>query len=140
MTGPDEQIPPAVPAAEAAPAETAALPGEHRGGYHRQFTDPVPITAAVHTEPDPLEPGARRSLPRSAGWALAFGILGLIASFLVGWGFPIGLVGAGLAIAALRRPWESRPVAVWGLCLSVLSVLYSAGWLWWAAAQGPLWV
>ena len=62
----------------------------------------------------------------------------LNVSFLVGWGFFIGLVGAGLAIAALRRPWESRPLAVWALCLSTLSVLYSAGWLWWASTQGPL--
>ena len=67
-----------------------------------------------------------------------FGILGLAVSFLVGWGFLIGLVGAGLAIAALRRPWESRQLAVWALCLSLVSVVYSAGWLWWASTQGPL--
>ena len=29
-------------------------------------------------------------------------------------------------------------IAVWALCLSLLSVLYSAGWLWWASTQGPL--
>ena len=56
----------------------------------------------------------------------------------MGWGFLIGLVGAGLAIAALRRPWESRQLAVWALCLSLVSVVYSAGWLWWASTQGPL--
>ena len=42
------------------------------------------------------------------------------------------------AIAALRRPWESRSLAVWALCLSLVSVIYSAGWLWWASTQGPL--
>ena len=65
-------------------------------------------------------------------------VLGLIVSFLVGWGFLIGLVGVGLAIAALRRPWESRPIAAWALCLSILSLVYSGGWLWWASTQGPL--
>lgn len=83
-------------------------------------------------------PSADSALPRSGAWALVFGILGLAVSFLVGWGFLIGLVGAGLAIAALRRPWESRQLAVWALCLSLVSVVYSAGWLWWASTQGPL--
>jgi hypothetical protein len=46
--------------------------------------------------------------------------------------------GSGLAVVALRRPWESRAVAVWALCLSLLSLAYSAGWLWWASTQGPL--
>lgn len=77
-------------------------------------------------------------LPRSAPWALTFAVLGLIVSMLVGWGFLIGLVGAVLAIMAIRRPWESRAVAVWALCLSLLSLAYSAGWLWWASTQGPL--
>ena len=44
----------------------------------------------------------------------------------------------GLAVIALRRPWESRSIAAWALCLSLLSLLYSAGWLWWASTQGPL--
>ena len=71
-------------------------------------------------------------------WALTFAVVGLAVSLLVGWGFLIGLVGVVLAILALRRPWESRPVAVWALCLSALSLVYSAGWLWWASTQGPL--
>lgn len=120
-------------------AATAVLPGEHRGGFHRELTEPVPITATVRTD-DRWQADAAPAapLPRSAWWALTFGILGLIVSFVVGWGFLIGLVGVGLAIAALRRPWESRSVAVWALCLSALSLVYSVGWLWWASTQGPL--
>lgn len=146
-TAPPAAVPPAAgpspkvepPSADVAPGATAALPGAHRGGFQREFTEPVPITATTHTEPDwKAEPEAPPPLPRSAPWALVFGILGLIASFLVGWGFLIGFVGAGLAIAALRRPWESRELAVWALCLSLLSLVYSAGWLWWASTQGPL--
>ena len=122
-------------------ADSAALPGEHRGGFQREFTEPVPITQTTKTEADwtaAPAPRAADALPRSGAWALVFGILGLGVSFLVGWGFLIGFVGAGLAIAALRRPWESRSLAVWALCLSLVSVIYSAGWLWWASTQGPL--
>ncbi|WP_292678377.1 MULTISPECIES: hypothetical protein [unclassified Microbacterium] len=137
-------LPPAPPAAHLdAPSDdvvlatSAALPGEHHGGFARELTGPLPITASVHTELD-WAPATASPLPRSAPWALLFGILGLIVSVLVGWGFLIGLVGAGLAVVALRRPWESRQAAVWALCLSVVSLIYSAGWLWWASTQGPL--
>lgn len=127
------------PSEDVAVADSAALPGAHRGGFQRGFTEPVPITASVHTEVAwAPEPEADTALPRIAAWALTFSILGLIVSLLVGWGFPIGLVGVALAIVALRRPWESRGVAVWALCLSILSIMYSAGWLWWASTQGPL--
>lgn len=69
---------------------------------------------------------------------MTFAVLALFVSFFVGWGVLIGLLGVVLAILALRRPWESRALAVWALCLSVLSLVYSAGWLWWASTQGPL--
>ncbi|MFT3798221.1 hypothetical protein [Microbacterium sp.] len=125
------------PTDDVEPAPTAALPGEHRGGFQRELTGPVPIAASIHTEVGPTAP-VPAALPHSAGWALTFAILGLIVSLLVGWGFLIGLLGLGLAIAALRRPWEARGVAIWALCLSLVSIVYSAGWLWWASTQGPL--
>lgn len=74
------------------------------------------------------------TLPRSASWALTFAVLGLVMSLVVGWGFPVGIAGVVLAILVLRQPGERRGMAVWALCLSLLSLLYSAGWLWWAAA------
>lgn len=118
-------------------ADAAALPGTHRGGFAREFTAPTqivePVHAAVEWAPAPAAP-----LPRAGGWALMFAVLGLAVSFIVGWGFPIGILGVILAIIALRRPWESRPMAVWALCLSTLSLIYSAGWLWWAWSQGDL--
>lgn len=64
-----------------------------------------------------------------AGWALAFAILALIVSLFVGWGFPLGIVAIVAAILALRRPLESRAVAVWAMALGAVSMLYSAGWL-----------
>jgi len=160
---PRPELPPRVearveaPSADVAPADSAALPGVHRGGFQRELTEPVPVAVPlVPSAGSPLasppgvaatgwapEPDVRWApepevLPRSAPWALTLAVLGLIVSLLVGWGFLIGLAGAVLAIVALRRPWESRAVAVWALCLSVLSLAYSAGWLWWASTQGPL--
>lgn len=69
---------------------------------------------------------------------LGFAIVGLIASFVVGWAFPLGIVGLVCGVRSLRRGTESRAVAVWAIALAVLSVLYSVGWLVWAAFQAGL--
>ncbi|MFT4220671.1 MAG: hypothetical protein QM611_09155, partial [Microbacterium sp.] len=74
----------------------------------------------------------RRGLAR---WALGFSVVALAVSLFVGWGLPVGLVGVVAAAFALRRPGESRQLAVWALVLGILSVLYSVGWLLWAASQ-----
>lgn len=151
---------PAVPAAPAAPgpaveaaspdvdpaAEASPLPGVHRGGFSRLPTAPIDVT----TQSAPSEPGgeyapvdwtpaADVSTQRGlAGWALGFAIIGVIVSLFVGWGFPIGLVAVVTAIVALRRPIESRAIAVWALVLGVVSILYSAGWLLYAALRADL--
>lgn len=153
---PAPQTATAVPAAVESPSpdvaladEASPLPGVHRGGFLRLPTAPIAVT----TESAPGEPGAsevpapvvewlmpppappRRGL---ANWALAFSIMGLFVSLFVGWGFPIGLVGMISAILALRRPLESRAVAVWALVLGIVSVLYSVGWLLYAASRANL--
>lgn len=127
--------------------EASPLPGAHRGGFTRLPTAPVPVTV----ETAPAEPGGDLSpevvwakpeddaLSRGlAGWALAFGIVGLVVSLFVGWGFPIGLVAVVSAIIALRRPLESRAVAIWAIALGVVSIIYSAGWLLFAAMRANL--
>jgi hypothetical protein len=160
MPHPAERPEPAAPAADsgrprveqpspdvAAADEASALPGVHRGGYLRLPTAPV----AVVSQSAPAEPGTEDDVPVAvaqwlmpasepahrglAAWALAFSIGGLIVSLFVGWGFPIGLVGVVSAILALRRPLESRAVAVWALVIGVVSILYSAGWLLYAAGR-----
>ena len=97
------------------------------------------------TNSDPSRPAIEKPRPHAArprrglaAWALAFSIGGLVISLFVGWGFPIGLVGIVSAILALRRPLESRAVAVWALVLGIVSVLFSAGWLLFAASQANL--
>ncbi|WP_375385876.1 hypothetical protein [uncultured Microbacterium sp.] len=122
-------------------AETSVLPGAHRGGFSRLFTAPVGIAEQARADADADAPGGWEAVEPPpiyrgiAGWALGFSIVGLIASLFVGWGFPVGLVGIIAAIVSLRRPVESRAVAVWALVLGGVSVLYSAGWLARAAIQ-----
>jgi hypothetical protein len=148
--GPHEGRPLAEPAVEAPSAdvevadEASPLPGVHRGGFARLPTAPIAVTsqtapAEPGTSDDPL-PTATWLVPPPeeprrgvAGWALAFSIIGLVVSMFVGWGFPIGLVGVITAILALRRPLESRSVAIWALVIGLVSLLYSAAWLVWAA-------
>lgn len=132
------------PSEDVAPvAAESALPGHHRGGFERWPTAPVGVTPTV-SAPDldapvlwaPAEPAApARGM---AAWALGFAITGLVVAMFVGWGFPLGLVAIVTAIVALRRPLESRQIAVWALVLGVVSLAYSAGWILYATSRGPL--
>lgn len=141
-----EALPPAL-AAMFENTDSVAVVPEGDGADFDSVVRTGPITgpgdvAVAETVPDTVVQADVRwaedpeILPRSAGWALTFAVLGLVMSFIVGWGFPIGIVGMILAILALRRPWERREVAVWALVLSLLSLVYSAGWLGWAFSQG----
>jgi hypothetical protein len=137
------------PSPDVALAEEASpLPGAHRGGFRRLPTAPIPVTV----QSAPVEPGTEEEAPSAqwlasgepalhrglAGWALAFAIVGLVVSLFVGWGFPIGLVAVISAILALRRPLESRAMCVWAIAIGVVSILYSAGWLLYAATRANL--
>ncbi len=129
--------------------EASPLPGVHRGGFSRLPTAPVAVTtvsapAEPSTEIDPA-PVAVWLMPEPApphrwlaSWALAFSVSGLIVSLFVGWGFPIGMVGVVTGILAIRRPLESRATAIWAIVLGSVSILYSAGWLLWAASRANL--
>jgi hypothetical protein len=137
------------PRVEAAPADLAAtpdatpLPGAHRGGFSRALTGPVALTI----ESAPVEPGTEDAdytpaewvTPppgiRFASWALGFAIVGLLVSLVVGWGFLLGIVAIVAGVMALRRR-ESRALAVWEIAIAGVSILYSVGWLVFAATQG----
>ncbi|BFM24446.1 hypothetical protein [Microbacterium sp. che218] len=80
----------------------------------------------------PPAPPTPRSL---APGALAAAILALVASFFTGWLLPLGAVAVILSIVSLRRPHDSTRVGVWSLCLSLLSIVFSAGWLIWGFSQ-----
>lgn len=151
-------IPPAVSAVVEPPSpdvaladEASPLPGAHRGGFHRLPTAPVGITEQIA----PREPGtesgptptvtaqwlmASPAPPRRglAAWALVFALLGLVVSLFVGFGFPLGLVAIVAGLLALRRALESTALAWWAIGLGVLSLVYSGGWLYFAATQTNL--
>ena len=117
-----------------AAGETWVLPGAHRGGFSRELTAPVDVTRLQHDEVEVGEGWAESPpMPRGtrAGWTLGLAIAGLVVSIFVGWGFPLGITALILGILALRSPIEKRPVAIWGIVLAAVSLLYSAGWLMW---------
>lgn len=121
----------------------SGLPGHHRGGFERWPTAPVGLPPTV-SAPDldapvlwaPAEPAAPAR--GTAAWALVFAIIALLVSMFVGWGFLLGISAIVTAIIALRRPLESRQVAIWALVLGVVSLVYSAGWLLYATSRGDL--
>ncbi len=113
------------------PGAVAALPGEHRGGFATPPTAPVPLTVVAEHPYEPVTvtvPVASSPPWRPGVYALVFAIIGLGASILVGWAFPLGLIGLALGIVAVRRP-DQRVAGVWAVALSAASLVYSAGWL-----------
>ncbi|UYO96333.1 hypothetical protein OED01_12070 [Microbacterium sp. M28] len=125
------------------PAGSARLPGARREGYTKLPTGPVGIEPVVVSGPDAdavgsWEPSTTDPIEdntRLAPWALLAAVVALIASFFVGWGIPVAIVAVIAAIMSLRRPLESRPIAIWALVLGIIATLYSGGWLVWAAMQ-----
>ncbi|MFD1494522.1 MULTISPECIES: hypothetical protein [Microbacterium] len=116
------------------------IPGAARTGYTQLPTAPVILAThgPVEGESSPWSPPPPARRAAVAAWALALAIVALGASFFVGWMLPFGLAGFVVAIVALRRPRESRAMAVWALVLSLVSIAYSAGWLLWVIPQLPL--
>jgi hypothetical protein len=127
--------------------EESAIPGAHRGGFARWPTAPIGVAETIGpVEPSEIAdprvqwapPEPRAPYRGLAEWALGFAIVAIVVALFVGWGFPLGLVAIVSAIIALRRPLERRAVAVWSLVIGSVSVLYSAGWLLYAASRTNL--
>ncbi|RKT36198.1 hypothetical protein DEU34_0709 [Microbacterium sp. AG1240] len=106
-------------------AATAVLSGDDEAVTH---APPLVATATTPRAPRPVV----------GPWALGLAVVSLAASFVGGWMLPLGLVAIVTAIVASRRPVERRGVVVWAIVLGALSVLYSAGWLLWAASRAGL--
>lgn len=83
----------------------------------------------------PYVPPVPPAPPSLAPWALALATLALLGSLFTGWLLPLGVTGVVLATLSLRRPNDSRRAAVWALCLAVLSLVFSVGWLVWGFSQ-----
>jgi len=129
------------------PASTARIPGAPRDEYTKFPTGPVnsqPLVASGPAETSGMPvaqwaPDSGESVVddggRLAPWALIAAIVALITSWFVGWGIPLAIIAAIAAIMSLRRPVESRAIAMWALVLGLAATIFSLGWLIWAAMQ-----
>ncbi|MDF2045272.1 hypothetical protein [Microbacterium sp. Kw_RZR3] len=73
--------------------------------------------------------------PSLAPWALLLAIASLASSFFWGWLLPLSAVAAIVATMSLRRAHDGRRAATWALVLSLVSGVFSAGWLVWGFSQ-----
>lgn len=77
------------------------------------------------------------SSPSSAGktattrstWSLVTGVVGLVVSVFVGWGFPLSIVAIVLGLGARRREPQGRGRALTGLVTGFVGLACSVGWL-----------
>ncbi|WP_285138140.1 hypothetical protein [Microbacterium sp. lyk4-40-TSB-66] len=83
----------------------------------------------------PYVPPVPPTPPSLAPWALALAILALSGSLFTGWLLPLGVTAVVFAALSLRRAHDGRRAAVWALCLAVLSLVFSVGWLVWGFSQ-----
>lgn len=113
-----------------------------RRAYERVATDAVElIENLVHDAPPPRP--ARESAPvvvarrrrPLAGASLTASVFGLTLSWLMPWAMPVSILGAVLAIVALRRTWEQREPAWWGLGLGVAGAACASFWIGWIITQ-----
>jgi len=127
------------------PQGPASMPGASKG-YGKLPTGPVsvePVVSGPDADAQAFDdtdwtPTANREPvddARLAPWALFAAIVALATSMFVGWGIPVAIVAVIAAVMSLRRPMESRAMAVWALVLGLAATLFSAGWLIWAAMQ-----
>lgn len=115
-----------------------------RRAYERVATDAVElIENLVHDAPPPLparkpasaaSPAPRRGRPL-AGASLTASVFGLTLSWLMPWAMPVSILGAVLAIIALRRSWEQHEPAWWGLGLGIAGTACASYWIGWIIAQ-----
>lgn len=128
------------------PAGAARMPGAAHGEYTKLPTGPVGAQPLIVSGPaEPVGAPAVQWAPdageiaedngRLAPWALVAAIVALVTSWFVGWGIPLAIIAAIAAIMSLRRPVESRAIAIWALVLGLAATIFSLGWLIWAAMQ-----
>ncbi|MCK3769717.1 hypothetical protein MZK47_08560 [Microbacterium aerolatum] len=128
------------------PADSARMPGVPRTQYTKMPTGPVSTEPLVASGPAdtagmpavqwaPQDDVVVDDKSRLAPWALVAAIVALVASWFVGWGIPLAIIAVVAAIMSLRRPVESRSIAIWALVLGLAATMFSLGWLIWAAMQ-----
>ncbi|WP_052460301.1 hypothetical protein [Microbacterium gorillae] len=146
------------PAPDQQPTDPAISPAEDVDAYAERLqarteelfgTGAIPIQRPA-TGPVRTPPVARRTdeaawteptLVRKGlgGSAFSFAVSALIGSFFMGWLAPVAVLSLVLGILAVRRPAESSRLGAWAIGLSILALVYSAGWIWWVGTQLVWW-
>ena len=97
---------------------TAVYQAPSQGGYAAYQQQPASAGASAATT----------STTRST-WSLISGIVGLVVSVFVGWGFPLSIVAIVLGFGARRREPGARGRALTGLVTGFVGLACSIGWL-----------
>lgn len=62
-------------------------------------------------------------------WSLITGLVGLVISIFVGWGFPLSIAAIALGLVARRREPQGRGRALTGIVTGIVGLVCSVGWL-----------
>jgi hypothetical protein len=127
--------------APAAPSDRPAQPTAPSTWQGEQSTYLQTVPTAVYQAPSQGGYAAYQQQPPSAGasaaptsttrstWSLISGIVGLVVSVFVGWGFPLSIVAIVLGFRARRREPGARGRALTGLVTGFVGLACSIGWL-----------
>lgn len=136
---PGQFQPPVEPGRYQQPAQPQQY--QQPGAYQQQPTYLQTVPTAIYQAPsqggyaqyqgDAQGQGAR-PMPQTstrAVWALVTGIIGLVISIFVGWGFPFSIAAIVLGFISRRRETAGRGFALTGIITGFIGLALSAGWL-----------
>ncbi|HXH33457.1 MAG TPA: DUF4190 domain-containing protein [Plantibacter sp.] len=103
-------------------------------GDHATYLQTVPT--AVYQAPSqggyPSYQQAQAAAPATgtgrSTWSLVLGLIGLVISIFVGWGFPLSITAIVMGFVARRREPLGRGRALTGIVTGFVGLLCSAGW------------
>lgn len=103
-------------------------------GDHATYLQTVPT--AVYQAPSQggypsYQQAQAAATPTGTGrstWSLVLGLIGLVISIFVGWGFPLSITAIVIGFIARRREPLARGRALTGIVTGFVGLLCSAGW------------
>jgi len=122
------------------PAQQGSSPSAPPAGWqgdHATYLQTVPTAVyqapsqggyAAYQQSQSQTPAASTGTSRST-WSLITGVVGLVVSVFVGWGFPLSIAAIVLGFGARRREPQGRGRALTGLVTGFVGLACSVGWL-----------
>lgn len=122
------------------PAQQGSSPSAPPAGWqgdHATYLQTVPTAVyqapsqggyAAYQQSQTQTPAASTGTSRST-WSLITGVVGLVVSVFVGWGFPLSIAAIVLGFGARRREPQGRGRALTGLVTGFVGLACSVGWL-----------